>query len=92
MRLLTVLVYSQYFGSELIYFHCDGDQIIIPPLREGAILQSPCLSVRSHFSNISQLLMEEMILYLIYGFGMVTCTVSALSRFTAHLLHVYRAT
>jgi hypothetical protein len=26
--------------------------------------------------------MEEMILYLIYGFGMVTCTVSALSRFT----------
>ena len=27
-----------------------------------------------------------MILYLIYGFGMVTCTVSPLSRFTAHLL------
>jgi hypothetical protein len=33
-----------------------------------------------------------MILYLIYGFGMVTCTVSPLSRFTAHLLPVYRAT
>jgi hypothetical protein len=31
-----------------------------------------------------------MILYLIYGFGMVTCTVSPLSRFTAHLLPVYR--
>ena len=30
-----------------------------------------------------------MILYLIYGFGMVTCTVSPLSRFTAHLLPVY---
>ena len=29
-----------------------------------------------------------MILYLIYGFGMVTCTVSPLSRFTAHLLPV----
>ena len=33
-----------------------------------------------------------MILYLIYGFGMVTCTVSPLSRFTAHLLPVYSAT
>jgi hypothetical protein len=30
-----------------------------------------------------------MILYLIYGFSMVTCTVSPLSRFTAHLLPVY---
>ena len=28
----------------------------------------------------------------IYGFGMVTCTVSPLSRFTAHLLPVYSAT
>jgi hypothetical protein len=33
-----------------------------------------------------------MILYLIYGFGMVTCTVSPLSMFTAHLLPVYSAT
>ena len=30
-----------------------------------------------------------MILYLIYGFDMVTCTMSPLSRFTAHLLPVY---
>jgi hypothetical protein len=30
-----------------------------------------------------------MILYLICGFCMVTCTVSPLSRFTAHLLPVY---
>jgi hypothetical protein len=30
-----------------------------------------------------------MILYLIYSFCMVTCTVSLLSRFTAHLLPVY---
>ena len=30
-----------------------------------------------------------MILCLIYGFCMVTCTVSPLSRFTAHLLPVY---
>jgi hypothetical protein len=29
---------------------------------------------------------------LIYGFGMVTCTVSPLSRFTAHLLPVCSAT
>jgi hypothetical protein len=66
---------------------------IIPPLIErGAILQSPCLSIRSHFRNISQLLLQEMILYLIYGFDMVTCTVSPLSRFTAHLLPVYRVT
>jgi hypothetical protein len=28
----------------------------------------------------------------VYGFGMVTCTVSPLSRFTAHLLPVYCAT
>jgi hypothetical protein len=34
----------------------------------------------------------EMILYLICGFGMVTCTVSPLSRFTAHLLPVYCVT
>jgi hypothetical protein len=40
-------------------------------------------------NTISQLLLEEMILYLIYGFGMVTCTVSPLSRFTAHLLPVH---
>jgi hypothetical protein len=39
-----------------------------------------------NFRKLSQLLLEEMILYLIYGFGMVTC------RFTAHLLPVYRAT
>jgi hypothetical protein len=31
-----------------------------------------------------------MILYLICGFFMVTCTMSPLSRFTAHLLPVYR--
>ena len=34
----------------------------------------------------------RMILYLICGFGMVTCTVSPLSRFTAHLLPVYCVT
>jgi hypothetical protein len=41
-------------------------------------------------NEISQLLLEEMILYLIYGFCMVNCTMSALSRFTA--LPVYRTT
>jgi hypothetical protein len=29
-----------------------------------------------------------MILYLIYGFGMVICTVSALSRFTGHISNI----
>jgi hypothetical protein len=42
--------------------------------------------------QISQLLLKKIILYLIYGFDMVTCTVSPLSRFTAHLLPVYHAT
>jgi hypothetical protein len=49
-------------------------------------------AVMKTFVTVTQLLLEEMILYLIYGFGMVTCTVSPLSRFTAHLLPVYRAT
>jgi hypothetical protein len=48
--------------------------------------------VTDYQSQISQLLLEEMLLYLIYGFGMVTCTVSPLSRFSARLLPVYRAT
>jgi hypothetical protein len=40
-----------------------------------------------NFRKLSQLLLEEMILYLIYmyGFGMVTSTVSPLSRFTVRL-------
>jgi hypothetical protein len=37
-------------------------------------------------------LLEEMILYLICGFWMMNCTMSPLSRFTAHLLPVYRVT
>jgi hypothetical protein len=41
---------------------------------------------------MSQLLLEEMILFLIHNFGIVTCTVSPLSRLTAHLLPFYRAT
>jgi hypothetical protein len=66
--------------------------------REGAILQSPCPSVSPSVRpftlslKMSQLLLEEMILFLICGFGMVTCTMSPLSRFTAHLLPVYRVT
>jgi hypothetical protein len=42
--------------------------------------------------NKESWILEEMILYLICGFGMVTSTVSPLSRFTAHLLPVYRVT
>jgi hypothetical protein len=40
--------------------------------------------------KMSQLLLEEMILFLIHDFGIMTCTVSPLSRFTAHLLPVYQ--
>ena len=100
----------------------------IPPThRVGAIFQSPCPSVHSHFRNrylsfywkkwfyiwymaLAWWLVPchpfpglphiyflftvrlRIFLYLIDGFGMVTCTVSPLSRFTAHLLPVYRAT
>ena len=64
-----------------------------PTRREGAILQSPCPSVRSQFRlKMSQLLLEEMILFLIHDFGIVACTVSPFSRLTAHLIPVYRAT
>ena len=70
--------------------------VIIPPLIEWGLYCNHLvrLSVRPFTLSlqISQLLLEEMILYLIYGFGMVTCTMSPLSRFTAHLLPVYRAT
>ena len=60
-------------------------------------IKSPCSSVRQSVHpftlslKMSQLLLEEMILYLINDFGIVTCTVSTLCRLTAHLLPVYRA-
>jgi hypothetical protein len=38
---------------------------------------------------MSQLLLEKMILFLIHDFGIVTCTVSPLSRLTTHLLPIY---
>ena len=65
-----------------------------PTRREGAILQSPCPFVRPFTLSLkmSQLILEEMILFLIHEFGIVTCTVSPLSRLTAHLLPFYRAT
>jgi hypothetical protein len=65
-----------------------------PTRREGAILQSPCPFVRPFTLSLkmSHLLLEEMILFLIHDFGIVTCTMSPLSRLTTHLLPVYRAT
>jgi hypothetical protein len=59
-----------------------------------AILQSPCPFVRPFTLSLkmSHLLLEEMILFLIHDFGIVTCTVSPLSRLTTHLLPVYRVT
>ena len=65
-----------------------------PTHRERAILQSPYSLVRPFTLSLkmSQLLLEEMILFLIDDFGIVTCTVSPLSRLTAHLLPVYGAT
>ena len=66
-----------------------------PTRREGAIFQyivSPSVRPFTLSLKMSQLLLEEMILFLIHDFGIVTCTVSPLSRLTAHLLPVYRAT
>ena len=42
--------------------------------------------------KMSQLLLKKMILFLIHDFSIVTCTMSPLSRLTAHLLPVYLAT
>ena len=70
-----------------------------PTRREGAILQSPCPSAHQSVSpsvrlsvlplrlslKMSQLLLEEMILFFIHDFGIVTCTVSPLPRLTSCL-------
>ena len=42
-----------------------------------------------NFRKLSQLLLEEMILYLIYGFGMVTCIVVVPCLPFPGLLHIY---
>ena len=67
----------------------QNHQFYIPTRREGGILQSPCPSVDTFVTDISASTGRN---DLIFGFGVVTCTVSPLSRFTAHLLPVYRAT
>jgi hypothetical protein len=90
--IVSIFIPNDNLTIEKAFQLSNHENIIYYTLWVGAILQSPCPSVRSHFPNISQLLLEEMTLYLIYGFGMVTCTVFPLSRFTAHLLPVYRAT
>jgi hypothetical protein len=66
---------------------------IIPPLIEWGLYCNHLVRPFVHIfvTDISASTGRK-ILYLIYGFGMVTCTVSPLSRFTAHLLPVYRAT
>ena len=62
-----------------------------PTRREGAILQSPCPSVCPFVRpftlslKMSQLLLEEMILFLIHDFGMVTCPCLPFPG----LLHIY---
>ena len=68
---------------------------IIPPLIEWGLycnhLVCPSVRLSVHpftlSSQISQLLLEKMILYLIYGFGMVTCTVPCLP--FPGLSHIY---
>ena len=80
------LVFSSFPGSQAF--------IVIPPLIERGLYCNHLVCPFFHpffrpftFSKqISQLLLEEMILFWIYGFGIVTCTVSPLSRLTAHLL------
>ena len=68
---------------------CGQDPMLPPPFFFMAILQSPCPSVHTFVTDISASTGRN---DLIYGFDMVTCTVSPLSRFTAHLLPVYSAT
>ena len=64
---------------------------IISPLYEWGLYCNHLvrLSVHTFITDISASTGRN---DLIYGFGMVTCTVSPLSRFTAHLLPVYSAT
>jgi hypothetical protein len=73
-------------------FHCFLYDIIPPLYRVGAILQSPCPSIHTFVTDISASTGRNDFIFDIYGFGMVTCTVSPLSRFTAHLFRVYSAT
>ena len=131
-------IHDTWQASTLTFFYT-------PTHREGAILQSPCLSIHTFVTDISASTGRNDFIFdmwlwhgdlyrvspfqvyctstsclpcdleffifaimnifvtdslcisastgrndLIYGFGMVTCTVSPLSRFTAHLLPVYR--
>jgi hypothetical protein len=74
-----------------------GRNDFIPPLIERGlycnqlVCSSVCPSIHTFVTDISAATGRND-LYLICGFGMVTCTVSPLSRFTAQLLPVYRVT
>ena len=73
--------------------------IIIPPLIERGLYCNHLVRPFTLSLKMSRLLLEEMILFLIYDFGIVTCTVSPLSRLTTHhflftvrlrIFHVFR--
>ena len=78
-------------------FHFCRSRVIIHPLIERGlycnqlVCSSVCPSIHTFVTDISAATGRND-LYLICGFGMVTCTVSPLSRFTAQLLPVYRVT
>ena len=66
------------------YSECKGsNNICIPPLVERGLycnhLVRPFVRQFTLLLNMSQLLLEEMILFLIHDFGIATCTVSPLS-------------
>ena len=84
--LLLILIFIVAISCTIVHYYTATH-------REGAILQSPCPFVRLFTLSLkmSQLLLEEMILFFIHDFGIVTCTMSYLSRLTAHLLPVYGA-
>ena len=48
--------------------------------------------IKTFVTDISASTGRNDFIFDIYGFCMVNCTMSPLSRFTAHLLHVYRVT
>ena len=84
-------------GFGIDRFHCFLYDIIPPLIKWGLycnhlVRPSVCPSVHTFVTDISASTGRNDFIFDIYGFGMVTCTVSPLSRFTAHLLPVYSAT
>ena len=91
----VIIHHIRYTILVLTFLHFINTWYYIPTHRvESGGYIAITLSVRPFTLSLkmSQLLLEEIILFLIHDFGVVTCTMSPLSRLTVHLLPVYRAT